>query len=84
MHRARHTIGHNDSHLVKMRNYYKNLDRETLELLHAGTREKIQRNKARRKPYKALEHELTLITAQLLVTKPDAPRYDWQERADLR
>ena len=67
-----------------MRNYYKNLDRDTLKILYKGTREKIQRNKARRKPYKALERELTLITAQLLITKPDAPRFSWQDRADLK
>lgn len=67
-----------------MRNYYKNLDRDTLEILYKGTREKIQRNRARGRPYKALERELVLIAAQLLITKPDAPRFDWQDRADLK
>lgn len=39
---------------------------------------------ARGRPYKALERELVLIAAQLLITKPDAPRFDWQDRADLK
>lgn len=67
-----------------MINRYKYLDRDALELLHTYTREKIQRNKARHKPYKALERELVLITACLMNTKPEPPRYAWQDRADLQ
>lgn len=41
-----------------MRNRYKDLDRDTLQYLHDITAEKVKRNKARGKPYKALEKEL--------------------------
>ena len=68
---------------AKMRNYYKDLDRDTLQYLHDRTAEKVKRNKARGKPYKALEKELFLITARLINTKP-APHYDWQDRRDLQ
>lgn len=66
-----------------MRNRYKDLDRDTLQYLHDITAEKVKRNKARGKPYKALEKEFFLITARLMNTKP-APRQNWQDRRDLQ
>lgn len=66
-----------------MRNYYKDLDRETLIFLYNNIRAKIEYNKAKHRAHKSLEYELRLMQAVLISTKP-APRYNWQDRRDLQ
>lgn len=66
-----------------MRNYYKDLDRDTLLFLYDRIREKIAYNKKKHRAHKSLEYELRLMRAVLISTKP-APRYDWQDRRDLQ
>ena len=63
-----------------MRNYYKDLDTETLEYLYRNIKAKIEYNKAKHRAHKSLEYELRLIKAVLISTKP---RYDWQDRKDI-
>lgn len=63
-----------------MRNYYKDLDSETLEYLYRNIKAKIEYNKTKHRAYKSLEYELRWIKAVLIGTPP---RYDWQDRKDI-
>ena len=63
--------------------YYKELDRDTLQFLQRNLGETVKRNKERGKAYKALEREFFKMTACLINKKPDI-HFAWMDRADLR